>query len=262
MAQKFNLSKMSENQNIVATEKQLINKNEELDTQAVNVSGNYDYRLKDVRKQPTGDAIYESLLKAVRTGGNTGITEAEMNKEQKPINGMDMRSDKMRKTPLMDYSIKNDKELEAKIRKENGKEKRDTDFWDKGVASQMLGEKTVIVSNEQHSQLISNYDTREEFEKTNKMIRTAMTDIQDADAMLYSIFRKAADERRELSPTENQIVLDINSGKIRVLSQMDLGNSGGKVEQDQMMAGDVDEDDEERQMIDEAIEKAMQDEAL
>ena len=260
MTRKFNLKKMADSKDIVPIEKQIINKNKELNTESIDNSGNYDYRLRDGRKDPRGDVAYEKMLSDVRVAKeNTGITEAEMNKEDhKPINGMEMRSDKMNKTPLMDYSIENDNKLAEQISKETKKDKRDTSFWDDGVGEQMLGEKTVIVSNKPSSQLLSNYKTREDFEKANKMIRTAMSTMKDADALLYSIFRKAADERRELKDVEKQIVLDINSGKIRALSQINLEDPkvlDQKVEYKKNQIG-VDTL-EEKEMIDQAIEKAM-----
>jgi len=223
MVQKFNLKKMSSSKDIVALEKQIIDKNREQRTESIDDSGNYAYRLKDGHKKPTGDATYESMLADARVSkDDAGITEAEMNKENiKTINDMDIRSDKMKKTPLMDYSKKSDTELEAKSKTENAKEDRDTSFWDEGVGSQMLGPKTVIVSNDSESQLVSNYKTREDFEKANKMAKSTLSELKDADALLYSIFRKASDQRRELSSKEEQIVLDINSGKIRILGQFD-----------------------------------------
>jgi len=263
MVQKFNLKKMSSSKDLVALEKQIINKNKEFGTESIDDSGSYAYRLKAGHKDPAGDALYESILADVRTSkDDVGITEAEMNKSDiKPINGMDVRSDKMNKTPLMDYSIENDNKLAEKIKSENNKEERDTSFWDKGVGSQMLGEKTVIVSNDSKSQLVSNYKTREEFEKVNKMAASTLSQLKDADALLYSIFRKASDQRRELTKKEEQIVLDINSGKIRILGQFDPTKDFDpqrldqdlKSEQDELSAEDKEEELEELRAIDKAL---------
>ena len=263
MAQKFNLKKMSSSKDIVALEKQIIDQNEELGTESVDDSGNYAYRLKEEHKDPAGDATYESMLEGSRTSkDDAGITEAEMNKSDiKPINGMDIRSDKMENTPLMDYSKENDNKKEEKIRAKNAEEDRDTGFWDKGVGSQMIGPKTVIVRNESNSQMVSNYKTRDEFEKVNKMAASTLLKLKDADALLYSIFRNAADSRRELTAKENQIVLDINSGKIRILGQFDPTEDFDpevleqelKSEEDEMTAEDKEDELEELKEIEKAL---------
>ena len=267
MVQKFNLKKISSSKDIVILEKQIINKNEEFGTKSVDDSGNYAYRLKEGHKNPAGDAVYESMLSDVRTSkDDVGITEAEMNKDNiNPINGMDVRSDKMNKTPLMDYSIENDNKLAEKIKAENAKEKRDTSFWDDGVGSQMLGKKTVIVKNKSESQLLSNYKNRDEFEKVNKMASSTLRQLKDADALLYSIFRKASDQRRELTVKEEQIVLDINSGKIRILGQFDPTQDFDperleqdlKSEQDGFLAEDKEEELEELEAIDKALSSRL-----
>jgi len=244
MTKKFNLKKMSASKNVTITEKRNIKLNNDFDQSAVDDSGNYDYRLKDGRKNPTGDEPYEKMLKKVRTSkDDAGITEGEMNKAN-------LRSDKMNKTPLMDYSKENSNKLADDFKQANDKEDRDTSFWDDGVGSQMLGEKTTIVNNVQKSQLLSSYKSREEFEKMNKM---AQSTLKDADALLYSLFRKAADERRELTEQENQIVLDINSGKIRVLSQF---KPTGEFDYEALAQEEAAEDLEERARIEEALEQA------
>ncbi len=69
------------------------------------------------------------------------------------------------------------------------------------------------------SQLLSNYDSREDF---NKAVGIKSSDKKEklvsADAMIYYIYRTAASENRQVNQQQTQILNDINSAKIRILN--------------------------------------------
>jgi len=208
----FNLKKQS----CSNVEKRLEESNKDSGLSVDDNSGNIDYRLEELRTHPDGMETTQKQLDSVREANeNQEITEGALNNTKKgKFNLMKHRVDE-RQPPLMDYYKTNKKEVVKESEK-----KRDTDFWDKYVGDQLEGEPTKIVSNTSVSQLVSNYDTREEFEKNNKSIKEASVKLSDSDAMLYYIYRKAALENREINEEEKQIVTDINSGKVRILEEL------------------------------------------
>jgi len=215
---KFNLKKHAEGY-IDQVETRLQDQSKSMGIESTDDSGNYEYRLKETRKDPSGDETYQKLLEKNRES-NSGdeITEAAMNRKDKTINDMEVRSDAMENTPLQDYSIPQDKKYEKEFVKAEQSDKRDTEFWDKYVGDQMLGMTTKIIDNKQPSQLISNYEDRDDFNKNVKMAEKVQS-LKDADAVLFYIYKKAYMEDREVNEEEKQIIADVNSGKIRILSE-------------------------------------------
>ena len=126
------------------------------------------------------------------------------------------------KKQVMDINVKtqefDDKKTEEYKKAE--KEKRDTAFWDKFVGVQLEGEKTTVDKNIplSVSQLPNNPDRF----KGNKIKNMVMASLKDADAMLFHIYATAAREGRKLTKKEEQQVIDINSGKIRLMAQASL----------------------------------------
>lgn len=264
MAIKFNLSKVSTKKAEIISEKRINELNKEMKNEAIDDSGSYEYRLKDGRKHPEGDATYQKLLQEKRINSSSqGITEFELNAKSKTINDMKVRNDETNNTPLMDYSKEAENKCADKFSKENKRDKRDTSFWDDNVGQQMIGETTKIVANDQSSQLVSNYNSRKEFNKKMKMAETTLKTLKDADAMLYSLYRKSADEHRELTNTEKQIITDVNSGKIRVLSQFKPSGEFSEEMLDQdMKAEELDSVAEEIAGIQEALESSMEEDVI
>ncbi|KKL81887.1 hypothetical protein LCGC14_1990290 [marine sediment metagenome] len=117
--------------------------------------------------------------------------------------------------PINQVSEKYDQE-QAKALKAAENEKKDTSFWDKYVGVQLEGEKTTISKNipDSASQLQNN-PARFKGEKINKMISASL---QDADAMLFHIYATSTQEGRKLTKKEEQQIVDINSGKYRILN--------------------------------------------
>lgn len=226
----YNLKKYAEKE-ISVFNNMLNNKRDEQGTVSNDESGNYEYRLDDDRNSKSEDdnVSYQKLLDQSRSENDgLSITESAMNKKDKgKFNMADYRSDKTSNVPLMDYNIEAEhtlrKENEKNIKKEQSNQDRDTSFWDDFVGKQLPEElKTEIVRNLAPSQLVSNYDSRDEFEKENNSIKKAsVNSLKDADAMIYSIYRFAYDNNREINAEEQQIINDINSSKARVLLAQD-----------------------------------------
>jgi len=248
----FNLNKSAQKA-VTTTEKMLIDNNEELGLKPNEKDGTYNALLSSDRDAPVGDKIIEkaldgkSLGRDARTGGSDdkAILEGALNSIKGTMNKL---RDESTDVPLMDFSRESELALSEDYQKAVDKEGGDTSFWDKYVGDQLPADMiTKITNNVQPSQLVENYETREDFDKQNPPIgkkvpgaednimgkdlepeqvvvyknkSASVQDLmRDADAMLYHVYRTAAEDSRELTDKEQQMVTDINSAKIRVLSQ-------------------------------------------
>ena len=124
------------------------------------------------------------------------------------------------KKQVMDINIESrkyiDEQADAYKKAENAS-KADTEFWDKYVGVQLEGTMKKIDNNIPGSaSQLQNAPNRFKGEKIDKMV---MASIKDADAMLFHIFATVSKESRSPTEEEQQQVIDINSGKIR-LAQM------------------------------------------
>lgn len=101
---------------------------------------------------------------------------------------------------------------EKDYKKAEGKIDTETAFWDKIVGIQLEGEKTKVPNNlpDKGTQLPNKKVSEEEIKSL----------LKDADAMLFHIYATARKQGRDLNSTEKQQVVDINSGKTRLLAQM------------------------------------------
>ena len=242
----FNLNKNSKKQiktaqdAVVTTEKMLIENNKKLGLEPNEEDGNYTKLLESDRENPVGDKNYEKLLADVRVeaASDKSILETMLNNTKDTLNKL---RDEDTNVPLMDFAKKHVVEREKEYKKAVDKKgDRDTSFWDKYVGQQLDKDQiTTITNNVQPSQLLSNYDTREDFNKANpsigKDVPEAVDELKTADAMLYFIYRTASEESRELSDKEKQIVTDINGGKIRILSQFKPEQNMTEEEWDELM---------------------------
>jgi len=214
----FNLKKHAAKPKVVKPyEKMLIDQNkEEGFKETPNVIMNK--QLKELRKDLPGDKIYEKQLEDVRVGSANEIVEKQMNKKTDGYQKMREKTD--------NYVEEMAKETEDKRAKDYNKAnyagKRDTAFWDDYVNTQIPADDVTKVSdNHQPSQLVENYGSREDFNKENNDIKkSAQVKVQtlsDADAMIFHIYRSAAQSKRELTLKEREQIQSINSGKIRLL---------------------------------------------
>lgn len=204
---KFNLKKQSEG--VKPYYKRLVEQVDDYDVRAEEAK-NYTKLLEPDRKNPTGDKNYEKLLNdetkvKTRVESSEKITDGQLNAESKQRHQDGV--------PLMDMAKKvtRDKKPKAEPKKS---------FWDAYVGNDIpADQKTFVVENDQKSQLVSNYKTREEFKKNNPSVKKGdePNKLIIADAILYHTYRLAASEGRELSKTEQKVVDQINKEKIKIL---------------------------------------------
>ena len=155
---------------------------------------------------------------------NVQLNAARKNKDPQEITEAGM-SDKIvdfkakDKKQVMDINEETQKHVAKKAdeykRAENAS-KADTAFWDKYVGVQLEGKMKNVDGNvpASASQLPNNPE-RFKGKKIDKMV---MASLKDADAMLFHIYATAAKESRELTAEETQQVVDIESGKMRLLA--------------------------------------------
>lgn len=220
---KFNLSKIAK-EDYVIQDKMLEENTSSSDIPEKNINISIPTKDKDNTKP------FESQLEANRDGKDSlMVTEQAMNESKKVYN--DKRSDEW-DTSVMPINILSqtydDKKVKALKKAEEG-EPKDTTFWDKYVGVQMEGPITKVDNNipasasqlQNKPERFKNFDSKDGIEtainpKINKM---TMASLKDADAMIFHIYAQATQRSRELTDREKQMVLDINSGKMRVLSQ-------------------------------------------
>ena len=174
---------------------------------------------------PIDNIITEKQLgEQDKTASTDVILEKQMNKGTG--SGFKHRRDDA--IPVFEMYKQFEQEYQKKYKEANDKDKLDTMFWDKYVGVQLDADQiTKITGNGQHSQLVSNYSSREEFLKSNpeiakKAIKQASIDtLQDADALIYHVYRTVTEEgREELNEKEKNIVNDINGSKIRIIQNL------------------------------------------
>ncbi len=140
------------------------------------------------------------------------ITEAQLDnnqvKEEKQITDINLKT--------QEY----DTEKTKKYKKAEEDSKRDTEFWDKYVGVQLEGEgMPTKVDNNIKDTATQLQNTEERFEE-KEVSEMVVASLKDADAMIYHIYASALSKNRELNNEEKQQIADINSGKIRLISQM------------------------------------------
>ena len=213
---KFNFRKNAEKTTRKPYEKQLIENNKEFDLKPAD-NRPYEKQLEDDRAPNKDGKNYEKLLEDARVASPNIVTEKQLNADASK------RSDEG--VVLMDMGEKTSKASEKKFKDVQSKEKRSKPFYEKynNPLSPNDNAKTTIINNVQDSQMVSNYEDRKDFEKSNPSVKkaaNAVKSIKDADALLYHIYRKAADERRSLDSKEQKSVNNINKEKISILSNI------------------------------------------
>jgi len=203
---KFNLKKQADS--VTPYPKRLVEQVDHYNLRAEK-DKNYTKLLEKDRKNPEGDKNYEKLLNdSTRVESSNKITDGQLEAEPK------QRHDDG--VPLMDMAKKvtTDKNPE-----EEGKKS----FWDAYIGDDIpADQKTKIIGNTQKSQLLSNYDTREEFEKNNPCVKKSESanKLLVADAVLYHTYRVAATEDRDLTDSESKIIEQVNKEKTDILESL------------------------------------------
>ena len=239
----FNLKKKAQ---IKPTEKMLSEWNDSYDYSTYDSSTPVisDKQLESSRNESDEGKIAEKQLEEVRNASSkVVITEKQLN------NGIDsswMKTRNDKGQHPMDMHKENSNKLADEFKKENKTDTKDNkEFWDfyLNVGSHE------ITNNVQSSQLLSNYETREDFNKNNKSIQKEAS-IKDADAMIYHIYRTAYyNGRSSLTEEETQIINDINASKIKLLASID-----GPYEKEDMWDGNPIEEDKKKEIDPNAVD--------
>jgi len=173
-------------------------------------------------KEEDASVPFNERLSKARSGSQSATTEKQMDN---PKLYNDKRNENLSNksiTPMALLSESYDKEKTKAFVAARTKD-RDTEFWDKYVGSQMIGEMTYIPANTQKSQLPNHPDrfdglTKDIASSTDKFDDLMLTSLKKADSMMFQIFAKASLENRKLTAKEEQQVNDINSGKARLIA--------------------------------------------
>ena len=186
---------------------------------------NYDKMLADERKNDkdhtdSGSLVMEKQLEKEQKTADYEILEKKLNDSSKGNNEFSKSHRSSDSAHPMDYfqeGEKAEKKAYNAAKEKNLKQRK----MDEIAGEQMIGEKTTIVGNEYKSQLLSNYDSREDFLKKNKSIKKASKDLLEADAYLFAIYKTANDEGRPLSEMEQKAVDSVTESKIKILAQLE-----------------------------------------
>ena len=210
---KFNLKKIAQNIGII--NKQLDDNRSNVDTSnekqgVVNKNINLSIPIKN--KDNT--VPFNIQLDAERKNETEfAILEAQMDDKIVDFKSKD-------KKQVMDINVKTqeyDDEKTKRYKEAEDKKKADTSFWDKYVGVQLENKMKKVDDNIPAS--ASQLPNKEERFKGEKIDKMVMASLKDADAMLLYIY--ANSKNRELTKDEEQQIIDINSGKMRILSQVD-----------------------------------------
>lgn len=186
---------------------------------------NYDKMLEEERKDDKdltdgGSLVTEKQLEKEQKTADYEILEKKLNTQKTNLNefSSSFRNDDV--AHPMDY-FKEGEKADKKAYNAAESKKRDKRKMDEIAGEQMIGEKTTIVGNEYKSQLLSNYETREDFLKKNKAVKKASTTLLEADAYLFAIYKTASDEGRPLTDIEQKAVESVTETKVNVLAQLE-----------------------------------------
>ncbi len=214
---KFNLKKQASAENAVISDK-AIQANREKMGHSVDQQGvaekNINLSLPVKNKDNTVPFNVQLASARKNTETEPSITEASMDQKEVDFKSKD-------KKQVMDINVESqdydNKKTEAF---KNAEGKKDTAFWDKYVGVQLEGDgqPTKVKNNIPGSaSQLQNNPARFKGKNVEKMV---MASVKDADAMLFHIFAKAAKLNRDITDNEKQQVIDINAGKIRILSYL------------------------------------------
>jgi len=216
---KFNLKKHSVKTVVKPYEKRLDDNDKKVGIEQVE-NKIYDKLLHDDRKNEDDNRIYEKQLENARTYSPHKNTEGQFKDNEQKYHGAEG-------APLMDMFKKTEQDEIDEFVKADNSDKREKRFWEGYVGTQIPKDQvTKIVDNDQPSQILSNFDNREEFRAENPAIspkvEEIMNSIKDADAMLYHIHRTAKSELRSLSEQEEKAIKEIDSGKTELLKALSV----------------------------------------
>jgi hypothetical protein len=178
-----------------------------------------ELQLKDsVRKDEDSSVHFEKRLEDARSSSPNTITEGSLCNGDKLFNNKrDSLVSNLPANPTNLLAEANFQKQLDEFRKAN-KTDDSTNFWDSQVGITKK-DQTVTWNKNPNSQLQNHYNR---FEGLKPNLKQEIKDmviasLSDADALLFQIYAFAASERRDLNAKEQQQVIDINSGKARLL---------------------------------------------
>lgn len=214
---KFNLRKYVEaKKNVETSEVALDSQRENLEE----VTGSYNALLESVRKNKEDAKVVttEGELKDGRTEDETADTiEAQLDKH-KPGKDMPKRTgnDQYDQLPINLLEEASHQERIKAFRSSTVKDS-ETEFWDEFLTSADVKPAPSQLHN--HSDRFKNL-SHDDVLKNEGVRQMVVASLQDADAMLYHIYRQAATERRDLSKQELMLVDGITADKIKMVNKM------------------------------------------
>lgn len=208
----FNYKRFKKAAAEVDTEKQLDKVRDENDGQEV-----AEKQLKKSRENKDRTKTLENQLSKVRTSSETVTLEAQLDGQKVDDTPVRNGLDKHQALPVNLLAETNDQKKVKAL--EKAAEDPETAFWDKYVDSQMVGEHTKVPNKTGPSQLQNNPDRfsglkADDVMKNKNVKEMVMASLRDADAMLYHIYRAAAEHGRDLTADEQKLVEGINRDKV------------------------------------------------
>lgn len=226
---KFNLKKSAQ-QGFKNYSKMLEDQSKERGWKRSEDSKNVNLSLDTKEKDNT--VPYEKQIDANREGEDTlKVTEKALDTEKKVYR--DKRLDEARKD-VMPINLATEAHCQKHLKAfeaMSDKDKRETLFWDKYVGAQLLGDKSVertkVDNNVPESQLENCPDRFKSMGKDTTVFDVLDADVKkmvtasvkDADAMLFHIYASASSQGRDLTEIEQEMINDIEMGKLQVLGQ-------------------------------------------
>jgi hypothetical protein len=152
------------------------------------------------------------------------ITEKAMDKSKQPYNKRTMEDSNLQVSPINLLSESFDQKKAEAYKKAENKINTDTEFWDKYVGAQLLGEATKVKNNPTGSQLANNpsrFNIKDDVTKIvdTKVEKMVFATIKDADALLFHVYATAAKENREVNTDEQAFINRINAEKEFIIAQ-------------------------------------------
>jgi hypothetical protein len=217
----FNLKKAKAEQNHSERLDGSLERKKSLENKTI---GNGDWLLKDVRVDKSTTTTTEDQLEASRQGFVTEgrLTEGQLEHHKSPDGAVPTRAtnvDGHQMPPLAALNATQEAE-HVRAYNEASLPRDDTSFWDKYIGVQLengLGKQPNAVP-ESGSQLQNQYDRLKsvKVDDLGKVKEMVMASLKDADAMLFFIYHKAAQEGRSLTAEETALVNGITNDKVKL----------------------------------------------
>lgn len=196
--------------------------------------------LDSVRRDQSADQVHEANLKESRDSSfkADGVTESQLGSRKSYVVHRTDKSENVHMKPMDALS----EAYDQKFRKaySEAEEDGDTKFWDKFVGDQMLSDTTKISGNvpDIGNQLSNNPERFESLKgqpsnslatdnfssytkRDNIKPMTMASSLKDADAMLFSIYYRAASQNRDVNKREQDLIEAISAEKRVLLAQLD-----------------------------------------